>query len=207
MKNLLLILGILIAIGMTSCSSNATPDDNTQEGKAVKLVKKQLKKNEKLIGYQVVNGQLPIEVMADEFKAYRDAVYKARLDYRACEVRGLKAAMEQNVAKIEKCQELVKEKADELAKEQADDKHVIVLATVEEKGRAGKFLSHLIVAFHPETLKQEMWLPITTPVKNNAIMIVNAQNGTLLDADEDPENLISKTEDPVVRFILKSTPK
>lgn len=207
MKNLFLILSLLIAFGMASCSSNIAPNDNTQEGKAVKFVKKQLKKNGKLLDYQIVNGQLPAEVMADEFKAYRDAVFKARLDYRACEVRGLKAAMEQNIAKIEKCQELVKEKAEELTKAQADSEHLIVLATVEEKGRAGKFQSHLIAVFHPETLELEKWLPITTPVKNNAIMIVNAQNGTLLNADEDPESLTGKTEDPVVQFILRSNPK
>ena len=209
MKKLLFCLVVLLAASMTSCSSNSAPNDNTAEGKAVKFVKKQLKKNGKLLDYQIVNGQLPVEIMADEFKAYRDAVFKARLDYRACQVRGLKAAMEQNIAKIQSCQELVKDKVAVLSKAQADSEYVIMLATVEEKGRAGKFQCHLIAAFNPETLELEKWLPITTPVKNNAIMIVNALNNSLLEADDnqDMDSLAAKTTDPVVQFILKSTPK
>ena len=206
-KFLLLIMTAVVS----SCSSGSSPKGESQEGRAVSYVKKHLERNTKLVDYQVVKGQMPIEMMADELKNYRDIVFKARLDYGACKVRGLAAGMEQALAKIKQCQEGINGIADELAKTQANSEHIFVLATIEEKSALGKRQSNLIAVLNPETMEIEKWVPVTTPVKNNAIIVANAMNGSLLDdgmdSNENVGKLADATENPIVRFILKSTAK
>lgn len=161
-----------------------------------------------MVDHQVVSGQFPAEMMADAFKAYRDAVFKAQLDYRACQTRGLKAGMEKAVATIAECQAGIKSKVEELEKVQANAEHLFVLATIEEKGRTGKIHSGLIVVFNPETLDMEQWVPITTPVQNNAVLITNAVNGSLIDNGmEANQDLASVATNPIVKFILQSSAK
>ena len=211
MKQFFLCLIAMAAMLLTSCSSNPASSADTPEEKAVSYVKKQLKRNGKLIDYQVVREQLPAEMMADAFKAYRDAVFKAQLDYRACQTRGLKAGMEKAVATIAECQAGIKSKVEQLEKAQADDEHIFVLATIEEKGRTGKIHSGLIVVFNPETLDMEQWVPITTPVQNNAILLTSVANGAIPDngmnANQNLDSLASVATNPVVKFILQSSAK
>ena len=205
MKNLFLSLMVITA-ALSSCSGSSSSGGNTPEEKAVSYVKKQLKRQGKLVDYQIVNGQLPIEMMADDFKAYRDAVFKARLDYRACQVRGLKAGMEKAVATITECQEGIKSKVDELSQAQTGDEHIFVLGTVEKKGNGNKF--NIVVAFNPETMEMEKWETVTTPIQNNAILLTNALSESLLNygmrQDENLDSLANTVNDPVVKFILTS---
>ena len=208
MKNLFLISFLIMAAMLLSCSSGK---GDSQEDKAVSYVKKRLERNTKMVDYQVVKGQMPLEMMADELKSYRDIVFKARLDYNTCKVRSLQAGMDMALAKIKECQDGIKGIADELAKTQAGGEHIFVLATLEEKSVLGKRQSSLIAGLNPETMEIEKWVPVTTPVKNNAIMVANAMNGSLLDdgmdSNENVDKLADATENPIVRFILKSTAK
>ena len=191
---------------LSSCSGSSASGGNTPEEKAVNYVKKQTKKQGKLVDYQIVNGQWPMEMMADEFKAYRDAVFKAQLDYRACQVRGLKAGMEKAVATIAECQEGVKGKVEELSKTQAGGEHLFVLGTVERKGSHSQV--GIVVMFNPETMEMEKWETVTTPIQNNAVLLTNALSGSLLDysMSQSPnlDSLANAVTDPVVKFILKS---
>lgn len=211
MKNLFLTSILMIALVLSSCTSGSAPKGNSQEEKAVSSVKMRLESNAKLVDYQVVKGQIPIEMMADELKPFRDIVFKARLDYGTCKVRGLEAGMEQALAKIKECQEGIKGIAEEFAKAQTRSEHIFVLATIEEKSAVGKKQSSLIAVLNPRTKEIEKWEPITTPIKNNAVMVVKAMRGTLLDDGADSNQNISSLADaetnPIVKFILKSTPK
>ena len=206
MKNLFLCLMVLAAGVLSSCSGGSASGGNTPEEKAVNYVKKQVKKEGKLVDYQVVSGEWPIELMADAFKAYRDTVFKAQLDYRACQVRGLKAGMEKAVATIAECQEGVKSKVEELEKAQTGGERLFVLGTVERKGSRSQ--SGIVVVFNPETMEMEQWATVTTPIQNNAVLLTNALSESLLNygmrQDENLDSLANTVNDPVVKFILTS---
>ena len=205
MKKLFLGLMVLTAV-LSSCSGGSSSGGNTPEERAVNYVKKQVKKEGKLVDYEVVNGELPVALMADEFKAYRDAVFKAQLDYRACQVRGLKAGMEKAVATIAECQEGVKSRVEELSKAQTGGEHLFVLGTVERKGSHSQV--GIVVVFNPETMEMEKWETVTTPIQNNAVLLTNALSESLLDysmsQNQNLDSLANAVNDPVVKFILKS---
>lgn len=209
MKYLFLYLLVLTGLILTSCSSKSGKFSNIKEEKAVDYVRKNLKKQGRLIDYQIVNGPMPIELMPDEFKSYRDAVYKAQLDYRACKVRGLNAGMEKAVNTIAECQEEIKSKIEDMPRD--TNSYIMVLATVQENSAARGRKSNVIAVFNAETLNMEKWATVTTPIQNNAILIANALGGTLLsygmDMNHNLDSLASAVTSPVVQFILRSTPK
>ena len=204
-KTLLFTLSLVVFI-LSSCTGGA-PTDGGVEALALYQVKSQLKRTAEVTDHVVLTATLPPDINADAFKAYRDAVNKARLDYSTCQVRGIQMGMDKALATIESSQSEVKALADQLA--QADTTtHVIVLATLKEKSG---LTSHLVAAFCPATLEPELWLPVTVPVQNNSILIANAQHGTLADYAMAPaqnlDSLASTVDDPVVQFILRSNPK
>ena len=205
MKKLFFGLMVLTAV-LSSCSGGSSSGGDTPEERAVNYVKKQVKKEGKLVDYEVVNGELPVALMADEFKAYRDAVFKAQLDYRTCQVRGLKAGMEKAVATIAECQEGVKSRVEELSKAQTGGEHLFVLGTVERKGSHSQV--GIVVVFNPETMEMEKWETVTTPIQNNAVLLTNALSESLLDysmsQNQNLDSLANAVNDPVVKFILKS---
>lgn len=186
MKKLFFGLMVLTAV-LSSCSSGSSSSGNTPEE-------------------QVVNGELPVALMADEFKAYRDAVFKAQLDYRTCQVRGLKAGMEKAVATIAECQEGVKSRVEELSKGLTGSEHLFVLGTVERKGSHSQV--GIVVVFNPETMEMEKWETVTTPIQNNAVLLTNALSESLLDysmsQNQNLDSLANAVNDPVAKFILKS---
>lgn len=205
MKKLFFGLMVLTAV-LSSCSGGSSSGGDTPEERAVNYVKKQVKKEGKLVDYEVVNGELPVALMADEFKAYRNAVFKAQLDYRACQVRGLKAGMEKAVVTIAECQEGVKSRVEELSKAQTGGEHLFVLGTVERKGSHSQV--GIVVVFNPETMEMEKWETVTTPIQNNAVFLTNALSESLLDysmsQNQNLDSLANAVNDPVVKFILKS---
>lgn len=212
MKNLFLIIISLCCLIISSCSSNpGIPiNENTAEGKALKTVKKQLKRHGVLVSYEIINGQLPIELNSDNFKKYRDAVYKASLDYRSCKVRNLKAGMEKAINTIETCQVEVKDKVEAMVQTNDKTDYLIVLATAKEKGNLHGNSSYIAV-FNPETMNMEKWITITTPIQNNAILISNAMSDHLMqygmEMNQNLDSLANTVNNPIVKFILKSNPK
>lgn len=181
------------------------PGGDTREAKAVSLVKKRLDRGVRLIKSQVASEPMPMELMADEFKQCRDIVFKAQLDYESCKTRGLRAGMDAAVSKIRKCQELIQAEVEKQRQSRDDKERLFVMATIKE--RSGRE-SSLVVVFDSETLEIERWIPVTTPVRNNAVMITNALSGRLLDvATTESADIADKTTSAVVKFILAATPK
>ena len=204
-KTLILIFAFTVFI-LFSCTGGA-PTEGGAEAMALYQVKSQLKRTAEVTDYTTLTATLPPDINADVFKAYRDAVNKARLDYSTCQVRGIQMGMDKALATIESSQLEVKALADQLSLADTTT-HIIVLATLKENSG---LTSHLVAAFNPVTLEPELWLPITLPVQNNAILIANAQHGTLVDYAMAPaqnlDSLASTVDDPVAQFILRSNPK
>lgn len=206
MKKPLILILAFVALIISSCTGGA-PTDGGAEAIALYYVKSQLKRTAEVTDYTMLTAPLSPAVNADAFKAYRDAVNKARLDYSTCQVRGIQMGMDKALATIESAQTDVKALADQLSLADTVN-HVIVLATLKENSG---LTSQLIAVFNPSTIEPELWLPVTTPVQNNAILIANALHGTLLDYAMTPaqnlDSLAATVADPVVQFILRSNPK
>ncbi|MCH5175867.1 MAG: hypothetical protein J1F40_08265 [Prevotellaceae bacterium] len=197
----------LAALTLASCTGGA-PTEGGAEALALYHVKSSLGRTAEVIDHQTLTAHLPPAVKADAFKGYRDAVNKARLDYSTSQVRGIQMGMDKALATIETCQTDIAAITRTMAQNDTTT-HLIILATLKEKSGA---TSHLIAAFSPSTLEPELWLPVTTPVQNNAALIANAQHGTLLTpaamtASQNLDSLATTVDDPVVQFILRSNPK
>lgn len=209
MKKIVFLCLTILGLLAVSCSgTNADgANENTSEGKIVKYVKKGLNRGVKLKEYTIVNSYYPIELSSDDFKKYRDAVFKAGLDYNACKVRGLQAGMESALSTINRVQESIKEIVDEYDSRNDKKEYTFLLGTIVERNVE----SYLIVAFDLENNEMIGWHEVTTPIQNNACMIVNALQGKLLDyalnTSSEPQSLADSVENPVVKFILTSRPK
>lgn len=141
---------------------------------ALDLVESSLDSGDELVSWNFFEQPLPLWIDTDKYKSVRDAVNKAQLDYRNCEKRGIAAGQRQAMAKLEACQEIINEATQANAEKTSSS--LIVIAKIK---RRNSLEYNLIVAFNPETMKPEQWLPVTTPVRNNAIMFMNAVNGDL----------------------------
>lgn len=214
MKGLFVRLLLPMMTILSACSSKSHPSalsGNSQEEKAVHYVRLHLEKKTELQSYKVVNGDFPIVLMSDEFKPYRDAVYKAQLDYRTNHVRGLQVGMDKAVATLLQCQNEIKNQVENFRQSHADGDYITVLATLRDNNMSHQTEYNLIVVFDSQTLNMEKWETITTPIQNNAILMTGALNGTLLTEgigmNQNLDSLAATVTDPVIKFILQSVPR
>lgn len=209
MKNLIKNIGSIIFIVIfISCSNNSKFEGNFSgdELKAVKITEKSLPRGAKIEDIQVVKEKLPLALMETEYKSVRDRVYKARLDYRACMTRGLNAAAQKNAETLVEIQNIIREKAETL--ESASPQYLFVLAKTKERASNNEEkLFGYIAVFDSNTLEKVDFMPVTTPLYNNAVMIAEALNGTLSNPSSTGDSESLKIENPVVQFIVNCTPK
>lgn len=205
MKKLFISLSILMSFVLSSCGGgNVSLDPNMppHERKAVSSVIGHLEHGESLVDYEVMEGAMPVELMTDEFKRYRDEVNKAGLDYNSCKTRGIDSGMEKAKKKIMDDQEEIQTRISNWKVEQGTSKYIFVLATIKERNGSVK---KEIAAFNPVTGQHDFTMPLTKPVVNNAALILNAANSTLFeyatDGNHDTKALVPK-DNPILQFIF-----
>lgn len=200
-----LIICILVVL-FTSCGNNSIKiDDNLspEEAQAVLKTEKSLPRGAKIESYEVVKSKLPLALLDAEYKNLRDQAYKARLDYRTNITRGLHQIAQKNIETLQHIQNTILENSTNLDSTSAE--YIFVLASVKEKERRDGNLTGFIAVYDLNNLDQVDLLQITTPLYNNAVMVTEALNGTLVNPSQDGENLTSPN--PIVNFILHSNPK
>ena len=206
MKNFFLIIVCLFVILMTSCGGRTVkidPNLSPKEAQAVVKTEKSLSRGTKIESYQVVKSKLPLALLDNEYKNLRDQVYKARIDYRTNMTRSLQQVAQKNIETLQNIQDIIIEKFSNL--ESTSPEYIFVLADVKEKERRDGKLSGYIAVYDPANLEQIDLIQVTTPLYNNAVMVTEAINGTLINPNQDIENI--KSSNPVVNFILNSNPK
>lgn len=211
MKNSFRFMSLCVLLTLFSCGGNNNSEDSAlspQERQAVDYVKSHLERGVRFTDYSVVEEQLPVCLMEQQFQSFRNGVFKAGLDYQTNKTRNLEAGMEMAVTKIAGYQEEIQNAVNELEKTLAGKNALIVYGKVRTKATEEVEPQGLVVALDPETMQQIAWIPVTVPVQNNVGMIINAMNGTLFDyaltQDHDFKALASTQTDPVVKFILES---
>ena len=202
----------IMTLLLASCVKSSVqldPDLTENEKKAVLATEKSVSHLGSITEYEVFTAKVPAAMFDDKFKPYRDAVYKAALDYRACMTRGLDMAAQQQVERLETYQSDVVALAEEI--EGASPEYLIVLAEVKEKRRNEGKVTGVVAVFDPSIMQMVEWREVTTPLVNNALMIAEAEDGMLVECSintpVDNSAIISKIANPVVRFILKVDPK
>ena len=214
MKKLFALFSLITVLALTSCGGggNASEDAalSPKERDAVRHVRKHIGKGEKLLSYEIAEGPMPVELMTDEYKRYRDDVFKAGLDYVNCLKRGLEEPAMKQAQKIQRIQEEIIVKTHEWREEQGTSTYLFVLANVLDPKSSEHPQYKLIAVFNPVTMQNDFWLPLTTPFVNNAAMILNAENGTLFEyatnPDHDTAALAQNVENPVLNFIFSADP-
>lgn len=208
MKKISLFISLFTLLLVSSCGSKMVPGEENltpDELKAVNHVRNYLSRSESLDSIEIVTEPMPAELMTDEYKGYRDDVYKAGLDYNSCKTRGIEQGMVKANEKILEVQNEIQTKVAQWRTEQGTSKYLFVLATV--KTSNGGY-NKLIAAFNPVTLQNDFMFPLTKPFVNNARMIQNAMNGTLFQyaTDTNGTSPSINSNDPVVNFVLLANP-
>lgn len=206
MKKFILFCLPLIALIFSACGGSVKIDENLspEETQAVRKTESALPAGTKLQNYEVVKAKLPLALLADEYKSFRDDAYKARLDYRTNVTRNLPQIAEKNLQTLKTIQSEIINKDSSLNAQSPE--YIFVLADVKERERRDGNLTAFIAVFDPENVEQVDFVQVTKPLYNNAVMVTEALDGTLANPDPaDEANL--KSENPVVNFILKGSPK
>lgn len=206
-----LILSVLVSVSLLfSCGSAGSSDSNlsAEENEAVAYVKKHLNKGEKLISYEIAKSEMPTALLSEELKSYRDAAYKAALDYQSCKTRGIEQGMEKAKQSLISCQEDICNVNTQFTQSEAGKKeYLFVLGKVDNRNGSK---SKIIAAFDTENKTNELWLPLTKPVYNNALMVSACLSGKLieisLNPQDNPVGIIGKISNPIVNFIIDSEP-
>lgn len=197
---------MVLTLAFTSCGSGTgklDPNLSSEEAKAVVKTEKSLPRGATIESYEVYKSTLPLALLTDEYKNLRDQANKARIDYRTNITRGLHQVAEKNIETLQNIQNTIIEKNDNL--ESSSPEYIFILANVKERERRDGNLSGYIAVYDPTNLDQVDMIQVTTPLYNNAVMVTEALNGTLINPSQDNENL--KSKNPVVNFILNSRPK
>lgn len=192
--------------GKISNDANLTPIQN----QAVTYVKKHLEKREHLESYQVVEEPMPASILEQPFLNLRNVVFKAGLDYQSCKTRNLEAGMQMAQNKIDAAQAQILATDSLLTQNLGNQNSIIVLAKVKSpKSHDGQPKS-LVVVFDPSTMEVKEWLPVTTPTQNTVALVMCAKNNTLSEyakeQNHDTSMLASKTDNPVLKFVLEAHP-
>ncbi|MCH5234627.1 MAG: hypothetical protein J1E16_04980 [Muribaculaceae bacterium] len=206
MKKIIFLTSFIIGVLFASCGGSSVKIDsnlNSEEANAVIKTEKSLPRGAKMESYEVVKSKLPLALLAEEYKDYRDQAYKARLDYRVNMTRGLQQVAEKNLQTLQNIQNIIKEKSKNL--ESTSPEYIFVLAEVKERERNDGKLTGYISVFDSNDLEQVDLIQVTTPLYNNAVMVTEALEGTLENPDQNTDNL--KSSNLIVNFILNSNPK
>ena len=210
MKKLGFLLTFVFEIGLSlafiSCGGSSVkidPNLSSEEIQAVVKTEKSLPRDAKIESYEVVKSTLPLALLENEYRNLRDQVNKAKIDYRTNITRGLQQVAQKNIETLQSIQNVIIEKAANI--ESSSPEYIFVLANVKERGRRDGKHTGYIAIYDPTTLEGVDLIQVTTPLYNNAIMITEALDGTLINPSQNNENL--KSINPVVNFILNSDPK
>lgn len=211
MKKLFKILSLIVVVSLCSCGGSTSSEDSSlapEEQQAVSYVKSHLEKGVKFLDYEVVQEEMPVEVLEQQFQQFRNGVFKAGLDYQSCKTRNIEAGMEMNVNKLAIFQEEIQHKVMELRNAMSGKKVIIVFGKVKTKATEEVAPQSLVVAIDPQTMEQIAWIPVTVPVQNNVGMIISAMRGRLFDyaltQNHDFKEMAAGENDPVIKFILES---
>lgn len=204
--SILLLFSCVISCGGGKDTSD--PNLTPLQDQAVKIVKKNLNKGDKLLEYQVVEEIMPVSLLEQPFLQLRNTVFKAGLDYQSCKTRGLQAGMEMAENKLVSARQQILETDSLLQKNMGDNKSLIVLATVQARKSVSGEPQSLVVVFDPATLEVKEWLPVTTPVQNTVALVECARNNTLSEyakeMNHDTKILAGNVGDPVLKFVLEA---
>ena len=206
MKKIGFLLISIVALAMAACGGGSVkidPNLSPEEAEAVLKTEKSLPRGAIIESYEVVNATLPLALLESEYKGLRDQAYKARIDYRTNMTRGLQQVAQKNVETLQNIQNTIVEKSASM--ESNSPKYIFVLANVKEKERKDGNLSGFIAVFDPSTVELVDLVQVTTPLYNNAVMMTEALNGTLINPNQDLDNISSSNT--VVNFILNASPK
>ena len=206
MKRYRYIISIIIGIMLSSCGKSSVkidPNLSPEETQAVINTDRSLPADAQIESYQVVKSTLPLEMMEKEYKTFRDEANKARIDYRTNMTRGLQQVAKKNLETLENIQNTIREKSSNI--NASSPEYIFVLANVKEAERKDGALTGYIAIYDKSNLEQVGLIQVTTPLYNNAVMVTQALDGTLIDPSHDNENL--KSSNPVANFILNTNPK
>lgn len=195
-----------IMMFFASCGGGSVkidPNLSAEEARAVVATEKSLPRTCVIESYEVVKSKLPLALMDTEYKSLRDQANKARIDYRTNMTRGLQQVAEKNIETLRNIQNTIVEKSSDL--EASSPEYIFVLANVKERERRDGKLTGYIAIYEPANLEQLDLIQVTSPLYNNAVMVTEALAGTLTDPQPDNENL--QSTNPVVNFVLHSSPK
>ena len=216
MKKIISFASMFLLLLVTSCSNGGnTQTDNAdlspKERDALKHTIDKLNSHEELESFEIVEGKMPVELMTDEFKKYRDDVFKTGMDYNNCLKRGLQDEADKQAQKLLRYQEEILVKATEWQEGTGGtSNYLFVLATIKDSSNTTHPLSKVISVYNPVTMQHDFWMPLTTPIVNNAALILNAVNGSLLEYATNPayetKALADSINNPVLKFIFDADP-
>ena len=151
---------------------------------------------------------MPVAILEQPFLNLRNDVFKAGLDYRTCQTRGLTAAMEMQEQKLEEARHQILTTEKVLEENVGMDESVIALAKVKSSKSVSGELQSLIVVFDPQTMEPREWIWVTAPVQNTVALVTCANDNTLAEyakeQNHDSAILASKVSDPVLKFALEA---
>ncbi|MCH5239102.1 MAG: hypothetical protein J1F38_02665 [Muribaculaceae bacterium] len=203
------LLYLAITFTVASCGGSKGNEDSSLtplQNQAVAYVRTHLERGDKLIDYKVVEEPIPAAIMEQPFLNIRNTVYKAGLDYQSCKTRGLQKGMEMAEEKLEEAKTQTLQTVDFLNQNIGSNKSVIVLATVQARKSVDGEPNSLIVVFDPSTMEAKEWIPVTKPVQNTVALVICAEDDTLAEyakeQNRDTKVLVSKTDNPVLKFVL-----
>lgn len=197
----------MVFLMLTACSRSSVKIDDSltpQQAKAVLTTEQSLSSGDEIVDYKVVEGTLPLAMLESEYKGVRDRVNKARIDYRTNITRNLQSVAQQNLATLTEIQSMIVEKDSALTA--MSPQYIFVLAQVNEKSRRDGNTTGFIGIYDAENVQQLDFVQVTTPLYNNAVMVAEALNGTLVNPNPEAPDAL-ETSNPVVDFILHSSPK
>ena len=197
---------VIMAFVLASCGGGTVkidPNLSSEEAQAVVKTEKSLPRGVRIESYEVVKTTLPLALLENEYKNLRDQANKARLDYRTNMTRGLHQVAQKNIETLQNIQNTIVEKSANI--DSISPEYIFVLAYVKERERRDGKQTAYIAVYDLTNLDQVDLIQVTTPLYNNAVMVTEALDGTLINPSQDNINL--KSNNPVVNFILDSDPK
>lgn len=210
-KSVTKLLGLVILLALGACGGNKGGEDanlTPLQKEAVANVKAHLERGDKLMEATVVEEPMPAAIIEQPFLNLRNAIFKAGLDYQSCKTRGLEAGMEMAQAKLDTARNTILDTEAMLQKNIGDQNSVIVLAKVKAHKSVSGNPQSLVVVFDAQTMEIKEWIPVTVPVQNTVAMVICAQDNTLSEYAKEQNHeagmLVSKTTDPVLKFILEA---
>lgn len=203
---------ISLTLLTVSCGHKETENPNLTplQNQAVTIVKKHLERGDKLIESQVVEEPMPAAVIEQPFQNLRNVVFKAGLDYQSCKTRGLEKGMQMAEEKISDARVQILQTDSLLTSNIGEDNSLIVLAKIKTKKSIDGTPRSLIAVFDPSTMEVKEWIPVTTPVQNTVALVIAAKDNILQEysqeQNKDTKVFVSKTTDPVLKFVLEANP-